>query len=142
MIGRVDRTELSKNVYRGLLAYRELLRTRPEWRGQVVHAVFDYPSREDLPEYRAYVGLIERLGEDIDDEFGTDTTDPELWRVYTEALDRLYADVPALSGVLIRVGEGGSIYAEPGWDYYSALEVTTVEAVRTRKPTGPKHSCV
>ena len=29
VIGRVDRTELSKNVYRGLLAYRELLRTPP-----------------------------------------------------------------------------------------------------------------
>ena len=27
VIGRVDRTELSKNVFRGLLAYRELLRT-------------------------------------------------------------------------------------------------------------------
>lgn len=39
LIGRVDRTELSKNVWRGLLAYRELLRTRPEWRGRVVHAV-------------------------------------------------------------------------------------------------------
>ena len=29
VIGRVDRTELSKNVWRGLLAYRELLRTLP-----------------------------------------------------------------------------------------------------------------
>ena len=34
VIGRVDRTELSKNVWRGLLAYRELLRTHPEWRGR------------------------------------------------------------------------------------------------------------
>ncbi len=49
VIGRVDRTELSKNVWRGLLAYRELLRTRPEWRDRVVHAVFNNPSREDLP---------------------------------------------------------------------------------------------
>ncbi len=76
VIGRVDRTELSKNVYRGLLAYRELLRTRPQWRGKVVHAVFDYPSREDLPEYREYVALVERVGAEIDDEFGTDDWTP------------------------------------------------------------------
>ncbi|WP_237536247.1 trehalose-6-phosphate synthase, partial [Streptomyces sp. SID3343] len=33
VIVRVDRTELSKNIVRGLHAYRELLRTRPEWIG-------------------------------------------------------------------------------------------------------------
>jgi trehalose 6-phosphate synthase len=81
VIGRVDRTELSKNVYRGLLAYRELLRTRPQWRDRVVHAVFDYPSRESLPEYREYTALIERLGREIDDEFGTDSWTPLLLEI-------------------------------------------------------------
>ncbi|MDQ6849140.1 MAG: trehalose-6-phosphate synthase [Actinomycetota bacterium] len=71
VIGRVDRTELSKNVWRGLLAYRELLRTRPEWRGRVVHAIYNNPSREDLPAYREYTASIERLASEIDDEFGT-----------------------------------------------------------------------
>jgi trehalose 6-phosphate synthase len=72
LIGRVDRTELSKNVFRGLLAYRELLRTRPDWRGRVVHAVYNNPSREDLPAYREYTARIERLASDINDEFSTD----------------------------------------------------------------------
>lgn len=81
VIGRVDRTELSKNVYRGLLAFRELLRLHPEWRGRVVHAIFDYPSREDLPEYREYVGAVERLAEDIDDEFATDEWSPVLLNI-------------------------------------------------------------
>src|SRR6266536_3335122 len=76
VIGRVDRTELSKNVLRGLLAFRELLRTRPEWQGRVVHVVNNYPSREDLPEYREYTATVERLGRDIDDEFGTDDWTP------------------------------------------------------------------
>jgi trehalose 6-phosphate synthase len=76
LIGRVDRTELSKNVWRGLLAYRELLRTRPEWLGRVVHAVYNNPSREDLPAYREYTARIERLASDIDDEFGTDEWTP------------------------------------------------------------------
>lgn len=76
VIGRVDRTELSKNVFRGLLAYRELLRTRPEWRGRVVHTVFNNPSREDLPAYREYTARLERLASDIDDEFSTDDWTP------------------------------------------------------------------
>src|SRR4051812_15347149 len=76
VIGRVDRTELSKNVWRGLLAYRELLRTRPEWHGRVVHAVYNNPSREDLPAYREYTARIERLAEEIDDEFGTEDWTP------------------------------------------------------------------
>jgi trehalose 6-phosphate synthase len=76
IIGRVDRTELSKNVLRGLLAYRELLRTRPEWHGRVVHVVYNYPSREDLPEYREYTATVERVAREIDDEFSTDDWTP------------------------------------------------------------------
>ena len=72
VIGRVDRTELSKNVWRGLLSYRELLRKYPEWRGRVVHCVYDNPSREDLPAYREYTASLERLAAEIDDEFSTD----------------------------------------------------------------------
>ena len=49
LLVRVDRTELSKNVVRGLLAYRELLRTRPQWHGRVTHMVLAYPSRHELP---------------------------------------------------------------------------------------------
>lgn len=76
VISRVDRTELSKNIVRGLLAYRELLRTRPAWRGRVVHAASAYPSRHDLPEYREYTAAVQRLGRDIIDEFSTDDWTP------------------------------------------------------------------
>jgi trehalose 6-phosphate synthase len=78
VIGRVDRTELSKNVWRGLLAYRELLRRYPQWRGRVVHAVYDNPSREDLPAYREYAASLERLAAEIEDEFATDDWSPVL----------------------------------------------------------------
>jgi trehalose 6-phosphate synthase len=81
VIGRVDRTELSKNVYRGLLAYRQLLRSHPEWRGKVVHAVYNNPSREDLPAYREYTARIERLAEEIDDEFGTEDWTPLIFDI-------------------------------------------------------------
>ncbi|MET0813447.1 MAG: hypothetical protein ABWY03_10350, partial [Microbacterium sp.] len=59
-----------------------------------------------------------------------DTEDPRLWQTYAEGLDELYAAEPGLSGILIRIGEGGDIYKEPGWDYYSAIAVRTPEAVR------------
>ena len=69
LIVRVDRTELSKNIVRGLEAIRELLRTRPQWRGRVVHVASAYPSRHDLPEYREYAAAVQRLGQQIEDEF-------------------------------------------------------------------------
>ncbi|MFE3073487.1 trehalose-6-phosphate synthase [Streptomyces sp. NPDC059247] len=70
-IVRVDRTELSKNILRGLLAYRELLTVHPEWRGRVVHLASAYPSRQDLEVYRAYTASVTELAAEIDAEFGT-----------------------------------------------------------------------
>ncbi len=60
-IVRVDRTELSKNIVRGLLAYRHLLDEHPEWRERVVHVAFAYPSRQDLAVYRDYTAEVQRL---------------------------------------------------------------------------------
>ena len=77
----------------------------------------------------ALTGPLEQY---LADEFGSlDTENPELWNVYTAGLDELYDAVPALDGVLIRIGEAGPVYDVGGWDYYSALEVTSVDAVRT-----------
>ncbi|MFJ4920942.1 trehalose-6-phosphate synthase [Streptomyces sp. NPDC088725] len=71
-IVRVDRTELSKNIVRGLLSYRQLLAERPEWHGRVVHVAFAYPSRQDLPVYRDYTAEVQRVADGINEEFGTD----------------------------------------------------------------------
>ena len=68
---RVDRTELSKNIVRGLEAYAQLLRTHPEWQGKVVHVAFAYPSRTDLAEYREYTASVQRLAKELEDEFAT-----------------------------------------------------------------------
>ncbi|MGH3125751.1 MAG: alpha,alpha-trehalose-phosphate synthase (UDP-forming), partial [Streptosporangiaceae bacterium] len=81
LIVRVDRTELSKNIVRGLAAYRELLASHPEWRGRVTHLAFAYPSRHDLPEYREYTGRVQRMAAEIMDEFGTDDWDPLILQV-------------------------------------------------------------
>ncbi|MFI2434484.1 trehalose-6-phosphate synthase [Streptomyces sp. NPDC018693] len=70
-IVRVDRTELSKNIVRGLLAYRQLLDDHPEWRERVVHVAFAYPSRQDLEVYRAYMAEVQRVADAINSAFGT-----------------------------------------------------------------------
>ncbi|GLX51307.1 trehalose-6-phosphate synthase [Streptomyces hygroscopicus subsp. hygroscopicus] len=70
-IVRVDRTELSKNIVRGLLAYRQLLDGRPEWRERVVHLAFAYPSRQDLAVYRDYTAEVRRVADEINSRYGT-----------------------------------------------------------------------
>ena len=81
LIVRIDRTELSKNIVRGLAAYRELLISYPQWRGRVTHLAFAYPSRHDLPEYREYTASVQRLARQVTDEFGTEDWDPLVLQV-------------------------------------------------------------
>ena len=84
LIVRVDRTELSKNIARGLAAYRELLITHPEWRGRLTHVAFAYPSRTDLPEYRAYTENVQQLAREINEEFATEGWQPLMLEVFDD----------------------------------------------------------
>ncbi len=81
LIVRVDRTELSKNIVRGLLAYQDLLRNHPEWHRRVVHLAFAYPSRHDLPEYREYTAAVQRVSQEINDQFGSEDWQPLILHV-------------------------------------------------------------
>ncbi|MEU3070012.1 trehalose-6-phosphate synthase [Streptomyces sp. NPDC007027] len=80
-IVRVDRTELSKNIVRGLHAYRTLLETRPEWRERVVHIAFAYPSRQDLAVYRDYTAAVQSLATEINGAYGTESWTPVVLHV-------------------------------------------------------------
>ncbi|MGW2519971.1 alpha,alpha-trehalose-phosphate synthase (UDP-forming) [Streptomyces sp. NPDC001617] len=80
-IVRVDRTELSKNIVRGLLAYRQLLDDHPEWRERVVHVAFAYPSRQDLAVYRDYTAAVQRLAGEINSQYGTPAWTPVVLHV-------------------------------------------------------------
>jgi trehalose 6-phosphate synthase len=90
---RIDRTELSKNIVRGLAAFRELLRTQPDWCGKVVHLAFAYPSRHDLPEYREYTATVQRMASAVNDEFATPGWEP----VHLEVSDDYPRSLAALS---------------------------------------------
>ena len=114
IITRVDRTELSKNIVRGLLAYRELLRTRPEWRERVVHVAYAYPSRHDLPEYREYTAAVQRLAREINDEFATGDWTPLLLGVADDYPGSLAAFRLAEVLVVNPIRDGMNLVAKEG----------------------------
>ena len=66
---------------RGLAAYRELLATRPEWHGRVLHLAFAYPSRSAIPEYRAYTEQVRQIAQEIVEEFRTPDWNPLILEV-------------------------------------------------------------
>ena len=58
LILRVDRTDLSKNIVRGFLAYERMLEAHPELHGDVIFWAFLQESRQDIDDYRAYLGSV------------------------------------------------------------------------------------
>ncbi len=67
---RVDRSEPSKNIIRGLRAYELLLERYPEFRGKVNFLQLLVPSRSDLGVYQTYTDEIFELVDSINDHFG------------------------------------------------------------------------
>jgi trehalose 6-phosphate synthase len=58
LILRVDRTDPSKNIIRGFLAFATLLEDHPELVGKVSFLALLQPSRQDVPEYADYLAEI------------------------------------------------------------------------------------
>ncbi len=58
LILRVDRIEPSKNILRGLSAYRALLESHPEYRGKVKMMALLVPSRMEVTQYQDYMREI------------------------------------------------------------------------------------
>ncbi len=114
LVLRIDRTELSKNIVRGLEAYREMLRRWPEHHRQVVHVAFAYPSRHDLPEYREYTGAVQRVAREVNEEFGDSSWQP----VHLEVRDDYARSLAAytLADVLLvnPVRDGMNLVAKEG----------------------------
>ncbi|MEU9234957.1 alpha,alpha-trehalose-phosphate synthase (UDP-forming) [Streptomyces subrutilus] len=111
-IVRVDRTELSKNILRGLLAYRELLTAHPEWRGRVVHLASAYPSRQDLKVYRDYTQAVRELAAEVNEEFGTADWQPVLVSVQDDFARSLAAYRMADVALVNPVRDGMNLVAK------------------------------
>ena len=69
LILRVDRTDLSKNIVRGFLAYERMLEAHPELHGDVMFWAYLQPSRQDIDDYRAYLGSVLSVAARINREF-------------------------------------------------------------------------
>ena len=114
LIVRVDRTELSKNIVRGLAAYRELLVNRPQWRGRVMHLAFAYPSRSAVPEYRTYTERVRQLAAEIIEEFGTADWNPLILEVKDDYPRSLAACTLADVLVVNPIRDGMNLVAQEG----------------------------
>ncbi len=68
---RVDRTDPSKNVVRGIQAFELFLADHPEWEGRTTLLAKLDPSRQDIPEYAEYLGAIQRAARTVNDRFYT-----------------------------------------------------------------------
>jgi trehalose 6-phosphate synthase len=76
LILRVDRTDPSKNIVRGFLAYDILLADHPELAGRVTFLALLQPSRQDVAEYAAYLERIHEVVGDVNRRHGTDDWQP------------------------------------------------------------------
>ena len=69
LILRVDRTDPSKNVVRGLEAFGLLLERRPDLRGRVGMLALLDPSRQEIPEYVEELRRIEAAAAAFEERF-------------------------------------------------------------------------
>ena len=114
LIVRVDRTELSKNIVRGLAAYAELLATRPQWRGRVTHLACAYPSRSGLAEYQAYTRQVTELARAVNEEFQTPDWEPVVLEVKDDYARSLAACTVADVLLINPIRDGMNLVAEEG----------------------------
>ncbi|MGH7611219.1 MAG: alpha,alpha-trehalose-phosphate synthase (UDP-forming) [Candidatus Dormibacteria bacterium] len=76
LILRVDRTDLSKNIVRGFLAYERLLESHPELRGRVIFWAMLQRSRQNIDAYRSYLGALVSAAAHVNRRFQTGTWMP------------------------------------------------------------------
>ena len=62
---------------------------------------------------------------------GVDTSNPAVWDVYRAGLEELFDELPSVAGVVIRIGEGGSLYhSSNDWPYRSEMSVRDAAGLR------------
>jgi trehalose 6-phosphate synthase len=116
---RADRTDLSKNILRGLLAFELLLERHPEHRDRVWHVALLNPSRQDVPEYVEYLQACQQAADRIRERFGEHTLEFAVENDYPRVLAafRTY-DVlltnPVIDGTNLVAKEGAVLNGKDG----------------------------
>jgi trehalose 6-phosphate synthase len=114
LILRVDRTDPSKNVVRGLQAYERLLERRADLRGRVVHLAILVPSRLDIEEYQQELDATMERADRINERFATADWEPVRVEV-GENLPRAFAAYRRYDALLVNpVRDGMNLVAREG----------------------------
>lgn len=114
LILRIDRTEPSKNIIRGFLAYEELLELHPEHRGKVKFLAFFVPSRLEVDEYQDYLDELLAAAGRINATYGDSEWEPV--RLFTsESYPRAVAALQLYDVLLVNaIADGMNLVAKEG----------------------------
>jgi trehalose 6-phosphate synthase len=114
LIVRVDRTDPSKNLIRGFLAFERLLEHYPEHHGRVVFWAFLQPSRQDVRVYREYLRQVHATTNRINDRFRTGSWEPTRLEL-GEDMDRAAAAYRSYDVLLVNpILDGMNLVAKEG----------------------------
>lgn len=114
MILRIDRTEPSKNIVRGFLAYDEMLEIYPEHHGKVQFVAILVPSRLEVEEYQGYLEDLMAAAGNVNAKYGTSDWEPV--RVLVgESYPRAVAAMQLYDVLLVNpVADGMNLVAKEG----------------------------
>jgi trehalose 6-phosphate synthase len=76
LIVRIDRTEPSKNIVRGFLAFDEMLELHPEHQGKVQFLALLVPSRLEVEEYKNYLDELMSAAGRVNAKYGNSEWEP------------------------------------------------------------------
>lgn len=122
LIVRVDRTDPSKNLIRGFLAFERLLEDHREYLGRVTLWAFLQPSRQDVDAYKQYLDLVQSTVARINSRFRQGTWEPtrldlgeDIYRAVTayRSYDVLLVN-PILDGMNLVAKEGPVVNQRAG----------------------------
>ena len=114
LIVRVDRTDPSKNLIRGFLAYERLLEDHPEYHGRLVLWAFLQPSRLDVEAYRRYLDAVQATVTRINTRFRSEGWEPTRLEL-GEDIDRAVAAFKSYDVLLVNpILDGMNLVAKEG----------------------------
>jgi trehalose 6-phosphate synthase len=114
LIVRVDRTDPSKNIVRGFLAYERLLAAHPEHIGKVQFWAFLQPSRQDVGLYRSYLRSIDETARQVNRRFARPDWMP-IRLEYGENINRAVAGYSDFDVLLVNpIYDGMNLVAKEG----------------------------
>jgi len=114
LIVRIDRTEPSKNILRGFLAFGELMELHPEYLGKVNFLALLIPSRIQVSEYQDYLEELMAAAGRINARLGESEWEP-IRIIVSENLPRAVAVMQLYDVLLVNsIADGMNLVAKEG----------------------------